>query len=235
MTVLGFLQHLLTPLNVSSEDVSAVKQLFMMQDPLGGEVVKVEAEMTEVEMVEIRCKTEFIEEDSKHDIVKYFNKSTTQAVEELAPKTLNMKYSCDQCKYESPRLCELKRHKKCVHEGTKFQCDECGHEVPDIGNLKKHKLANHQEGRKNLCDQCKFESERQHYLTRHKKEVHECVKYQCDECDHKATRKYDLKRHKGIQVRYFCDQCNFTIWYLNTDAPFAQLMKYHRLVIKYRL
>ena len=72
----------------------------------------------------------------------------------------------------------MKRHKKCVHGGTKYQCDECGHEAPDIRNLKKHILANHLEGRKYFCDQCKFESERQCDLTRHNKEVHEGVKYQ---------------------------------------------------------
>ena len=99
-----------------------------------------------------------------------------------------MKYSCDHCNYESPRLSEVKRHKKCVHGGTKYQCDWCGHEAPDIRNLKKHILANHLEGRKYFCDQCKFESERQFDLTRHNKEVHEGVKYQVKSSQVKSGR-----------------------------------------------
>ena len=49
-------------------------------------------------------------------------------------------------------------------------------------------------------------------LFRHRKNIHEGVRYSCDSCDYKATTTGHLKKHKESiheGVRYSCDCCDY--------------------------
>ena len=79
--------------------------------------------------------------------------------------------------------------------------------LPKKINLKRHKRVVH-EGIKYKCEQCdKFISN----LNQHKLSVHLGIKYKCDQCNYKATQKINLKLHKMSVhegIKYQCDQCN---------------------------
>ena len=46
------------------------------------------------------------------------------------------------------------------------------------------------------CNQCEYKSGTNSSLWRHKKILHEGIRYPCGQCEHKSTSAYTLKRHK---------------------------------------
>ena len=76
------------------------------------------------------------------------------------------KYKCDQCDYQTTRRCNLNEHIQIKHEGIKYACDQCGSKFARQGDLVKHIQARH-EGGGYACTQCDYVAARKQELTRH--------------------------------------------------------------------
>ena len=61
-------------------------------------------------------------------------------------------------------------------------------------NLARHKRAVH-EGIKYPCGQCQHEATSKGSLVQHRRAVHEGIKYPCGKCQYEATSKGDLTQH----------------------------------------
>ena len=72
-------------------------------------------------------------------------------------KSLEGKYSCRQCNYQTTYKGDLARHKKAVHEEVKFSCSQCNYQAIAKGSLAQHKRAVHK-GAKYSCGQCNLSS-----------------------------------------------------------------------------
>ena len=104
-------------------------------------------------------------------------------------------YPCDHCEYTSPRVSDLKQHKRVNHERIRFPCDQCEYDTTTPANLKQHIKSKH-EGIRYPCDQCKYTATRSSDLNRHKQSLHEGIRYLCDQCDYTAAQYTRLISHK---------------------------------------
>ena len=77
---------------------------------------------------------------------------------------------------------------------NKFVCNECDRWYTNYSNLRKHKKSVH-EGVRYNCSQCEFQAKYSSDLKRHIQCKHEGLRYSCSKCDHKATQPNDLKKH----------------------------------------
>ena len=58
-------------------------------------------------------------------------------------------------------------------------------------NLVRHRRALH-EGIKYTCGQCQHKATRKESLAQHRRAIHEGIRYPCGQCQHQATSKGDL-------------------------------------------
>ena len=59
---------------------------------------------------------------------------------------------------------------------TMYSCDECGHQVPQKNSLAKHKRIVHN-GVKFSCSQCSYQTTTKGHFAEHQRAVHEGVKH----------------------------------------------------------
>ena len=101
------------------------------------------------------------------------SKSERQAEEHNQTKHNGVKYTCNQCDYESEILKELKGHQnENGHKGVKFRCHLCKYRATLQSNLKIHVQAMH-EGQTYKCDICNFSASTPRTVGWHKKAKHE--------------------------------------------------------------
>merc|ERR1712096_6210 len=65
-----------------------------------------------------------------------------------------------------------------------------------------------------ICNRCEFTCSSKANLHRHKKTVHEKLRYDCDQCDAVLKRKDHLKHHiltVHDGVRYSCEFCSYSV------------------------
>ena len=89
---------------------------------------------------------------------------------------INM-FSCDHCEYQITSSKIMDIHTRTFHFGDKkYNCDLCGYQVSHKNSLARHKKIVH-EGVKFPCGQCNNQAISKGYLAQHKRVVHEGVKY----------------------------------------------------------
>ena len=77
-----------------------------------------------------------------------------------------------------------------------FSCDHCKYQIASIKILEIHNRTFHNKVKKYDCDLCGYQVSYKNNLARHKKIVHERVKFPCRQCNYQATSKGNLAKHK---------------------------------------
>ena len=105
-------------------------------------------------------------------------------------------YPCDQCDYIPTDLCNLRKHKRTMHEGVTYSCSFCEYSSRWDQIVKRHIRIKH-EGKeeKYQCSQCGKQYTTTVALKAHVQHVHEGKTYKCDFCEYHATRKANLGVH----------------------------------------
>ena len=120
----------------------------------------------------------------------------------------NGKFSCDQCKFESVRRGEIKRHRDSVHLDVKYKCSECTIEYASKWQVKAHITSVHN-GESYNCKLCEKKFIQPGTLNLHIRRDHKGLKSKCKECDGSFRNlAYHVKKeHRNIT--YPCDQCKY--------------------------
>ena len=150
----------------------------------------------------------------------YFGETTfyEESMEEFfkVAKSLKIKELCDaetnvKPEYETPHLnqntdsesmeentvvTDNKEMQEIKNEITNnmYECEQCHKKYNDRRNLSRHRRSVH-DGVKYACDQCGYQARFQGDLFRHIQSQHEGVKYVCDQCDYQAAQKCNLSEH----------------------------------------
>jgi len=122
-------------------------------------------------------------------------------------------YECADCKYQTPRKADLKKHLK-RHMGVcNYCCNYCARTFFDKYNLERHINANHTKKQQYSCTSCTYVTYSYDSLKRHKKVKH-CyhteTKFVCPICYHVSSTKHDLTIHSYVHAQvkpYMCEEC----------------------------
>ena len=100
----------------------------------------------------------------------------------------NIKFDCQDCDKQLSTKRHLTRHINSIHKGIKYQCDQCDKEFTQSYNRLSHVQSVHgqKQKKKYPCNLCDYRGTVSH-LERHKKSVHEGVKYPCTVCGLKLS------------------------------------------------
>ncbi|KAJ8675113.1 hypothetical protein QAD02_010899 [Eretmocerus hayati] len=118
-------------------------------------------------------------------------------------------HMCDACGRMYPTQDSLNKHVRVYHVNTyEFRCPVCNQKLLTKENLENH-MKRHQT--KYSCDQCDFTFTKKHYLTRHKKRVHDVIKnYVCEVCGKAFVCSATLRVHYLTHTKmkpYLCNVC----------------------------
>ena len=132
-------------------------------------------------------------------VVKEKNSKSDSDDSTVDPFTRNIhnvgvKYTCNQCDYQTALQKTIRFHIQSEHEGMMYVCNQCDYQANYKGTLNRHIKYKH-EGVKYACDQCQYQSPQQSHLTDHIRSKHEGVRYACDHCQYQSTRQRELRRH----------------------------------------
>ena len=113
-------------------------------------------------------------------------------------------FQCDLCDYKTSNL---KRHRD-LHSMAMFTCNECKFETKRRDNLKRHIESKHKFIKINpatkkqpvmlSCDSCEYKTIKKNHLTRHTSAKHSKILYSCRQCNFACNRKDSLKRHEQL-------------------------------------
>ena len=120
------------------------------------------------------------------------------------------KFQCPTCDKWFPKIGNLYRHIRTVHNGIrppKFSCSQCDYEYTRKDDLTHHIQATHEGIRKiNACTQCNFESTRQEHLTEHIQAKHDGIKFKCEHCDYQGSkgslRSHVSRMHESRSIKH---------------------------------
>ncbi|XP_060876539.1 oocyte zinc finger protein XlCOF26-like isoform X2 [Metopolophium dirhodum] len=122
-------------------------------------------------------------------------------------------YKCADCKYQTPRKSDLKKHLK-RHMGVcDYCCSYCERKFFDKYNLERHVNASHTKKQQYSCTLCTYTTFLYDSLKRHKKLKH-CdhtgAKFVCSVCYHVSASKHDMNVHSYTHDKvksYMCEEC----------------------------
>ena len=167
---------------------------------------------TSNQILEIKEETEYLDNENTDDVnlldaedfdfdtvVKENNSKSDSDDSTVDPFTRNIhnvgvKYTCNQCDYQTTLQKTIRFHIQSEHEGMMYVCNQCDYQANYKGTLNRHIKYKH-EGVKYACDQCQYQSPQQSHLTDHIRSKHEGVRYACDHCQYQSTRQRELRRH----------------------------------------
>ncbi|XP_025415877.1 zinc finger protein 708-like isoform X2 [Sipha flava] len=122
-------------------------------------------------------------------------------------------YKCADCKYQTFRKADLKKHLK-RHMGVcNYCCNYCSRTFFDKYNLERHINANHTKKQKYSCKTCEYTTYLYDSLKRHEKLKHGDhteSKFICSICYHVSASKHDMSIHLFIHNKckpYMCEEC----------------------------
>ena len=121
----------------------------------------------------------------------------------------NIKHQCDQCKYETEWISNLKRHKDRIHQEQKFCCDICGKKYIQKTHLKEHKRT-HTGEKPFKCENCNKCFATKRSLIQHMKGYENGV-YPCKKCKKRFRLLKYLKKHESIHLvknHISCENCH---------------------------
>ena len=105
-------------------------------------------------------------------------------------------YKCEMCNFKASQRVNLQQHINKSHLGRKDDtpCDQCDYNPRDRRNLIKHKKAVH-EGLRYPCNFCEYKSTSPQSLKDHISSIHEGIKYQCHQCEKQFSQYKSLYTH----------------------------------------
>ena len=110
---------------------------------------------------------------------------------------LGIRYTCDDCDFESSRKENLKFHIDYRHNLIeKYLCDQCEFSAIAKKYVKTHKMNMH-ETKIISCKDCTFETNKYTQYKKHRIESHSGPKLMCEECDFVTFKKYKLEDHRN--------------------------------------
>lgn len=131
-------------------------------------------------------------------------------------ETLNKKYQCEHCEYNTNHSSHFKRHIKMVHDKIKdFHCNKCDASFSTNSCLKIHIKIVHDKIKDYHCNICDYSCSINSHLQQHIKLVHDKIKdYHCNLCDKSFSTNGELKRHiKAVHDKikdFHCDKCDYS-------------------------
>ena len=117
-------------------------------------------------------------------------------------------YYCNSCNFKCYALYDLKKHKY-SHGGKQFSCDLCKYNSPSMGEVSRHKKRRHSE-KTVSCDQCKFVTYQISFLKAHMRSKHQDISYPCPKCNLTLISAGGLRRHEQrihLGVAFTCQEC----------------------------
>ena len=117
-------------------------------------------------------------------------------------------YHCNSCSFKCYALYDLKKHKY-SHGGKQFSCDLCKYNSPSMGEVSRHKKRRHSE-KTVSCDQCKFVTYQISFLKAHMRSKHQDISYPCPKCNLTLISASGLRRHEQrihLGLAFTCQEC----------------------------
>ncbi|VVC29310.1 Zinc finger C2H2-type [Cinara cedri] len=191
------------------EKIYKVLQEFMckINDSVSGkEVIHYEGDLDKINY----RRTDFSKTKVTHNAFDSFkalcNEKNPSAKKKLA-------YECADCKYQTLRKSDLKKHLK-RHMGVcDYCCNYCERKFFDKYSLERHINANHTKKQQYSCTTCTYTTYLFDSLKRHKKVKHGDhteSKYICSVCYHVSATKQDMTIHSYSHDQtkpYMCEEC----------------------------
>jgi len=118
---------------------------------------------------------------------------------DLKKKTLNSvdkRFDCPQCNFNSKRPSDLRRHIDAVHLEIKYMCETCDYSSKDKWRLKTHQNFAHK-GIKFSCKLCEYHAKSNSRLKNHFKFEHGGCRFECPHCNWSTKRKASLIKHEN--------------------------------------
>ena len=102
--------------------------------------------------------------------------------------------SDETLKTECGSSTDIKTETEETSKGNSGKCDQCSYIGKSFWYLRRHRKAVH-EGLKYSCDLCEYKVTDQTVYNTHLREVHDLNKLVCNVCDYKANRRGELQAH----------------------------------------
>ena len=108
----------------------------------------------------------------------------------------NQIIKCSKCDFRSKSERQAEEHNQTKHNGVKYTCNQCDYESEILKELKGHQNEKKHEGMKFQCHLCKYRATLQSNLKIHVQAMHECQTYNCDVCSFSASTPQTVVWHK---------------------------------------
>ena len=106
---------------------------------------------------------------------------------------------CGMCDFRTKSKVHATKHKAEKHNGIKYTCNECDYESEVLDELRNHQNGNKHQGMKYKCHSCKYRATLQSNLKIHFQAMHEGKTYKCDVCDFRASTPRTVGWHKKVK------------------------------------
>ena len=113
-------------------------------------------------------------------------------------------FDCNICKISFTRLCNLTRHKACIHNEylpKKYVCPACGKAFSRISVFNLH-LITHSKNKLHLCEICGLTFKHSSTLHLHRRRHSAGAYFKCDMCNKLIQSYIHLKRHIQAHIGY---------------------------------
>ncbi|XP_029164724.1 zinc finger protein 567-like isoform X2 [Nylanderia fulva] len=124
------------------------------------------------------------------------------------------RFTCNVCNKAFTNQSNLTMH-MATHEQTKsnkgFPCDICGKVLNHPSSVVYHKEAEHNNGRRFVCNKCNRSFKHKQLLQRHQLVHSDDRPYVCKSCSASFKTKANLINHQSTHTgekRYYCERCN---------------------------
>ena len=121
-------------------------------------------------------------------------------------KSFHQIIKCNMCDFRSKDQPQAEKHNQEKHNGVKYTCNQCDYESQIFKDLDEHQNENKHEGMKFQCHLCKYRATLQGNLKVHVQAMHEGLTYKCDVCNFSASTPRTVgwhKKAKHVQISQF--------------------------------
>ncbi|XP_060604140.1 zinc finger protein 691-like isoform X5 [Ruditapes philippinarum] len=162
----------------------------------------------------------------KYDKTNYYSKESTNFSVEMTDEGDRF-FKCTHCKYNSPKIGNMKMHVR-RHTGERpFSCDMCIKTFTCGATLKLHKRSIHCEERSEICEYCHASFKTRQNLKTHQKRHFDIKKHLCPFCGKRMANKMAMEAHVNTHTKsqkYMCGICDKMV---SSDSAMKRHMLLH--------